>query len=79
MTRKRFVKLMMSKGYDRNEANAYAQQVRENGRSYETAYAAIPFFVDALIKLQKVLSKFVTAATAALSAFGDTFHAKMQE
>lgn len=34
MTRKRFVKLMMGKGYSRNEANALAARARRYGVSY---------------------------------------------
>lgn len=41
MTRKRFVKLLMAKGYDRNEANGRADVCRECGFSYEAAYQAI--------------------------------------
>ena len=38
MTRKRFVKLMMSFGYSRNEANSMAQYERKRGIRYEDAY-----------------------------------------
>lgn len=38
MTRKRFVKLMMSRGWSRNESNALAERTRDNGKSYETGY-----------------------------------------
>jgi hypothetical protein len=37
MTRKRFVKLLMSEGYSRNEANEMAKDARE-GYSYEVSY-----------------------------------------
>ena len=83
MTRKRFVKLMMSKGYDRNEANAYAAKARAIGSSYE-AYTSTntPQFniaADALKNAINAISKFAAAAAAGLSAFNDAFNSKMQE
>ena len=38
MTRKRFVKLLMSKGYSRNEAVAMAEYYNYNNVPYKTAY-----------------------------------------
>ena len=38
MTRKRFVKLLMSHGVSRNEANLSAAEVVTHGRSYEHEY-----------------------------------------
>ena len=38
MTRKRFVKLLMSKGIQRNVANGKAKTYISNGFSYEQAY-----------------------------------------
>lgn len=38
MTRKRFVKLLMARGWQRNRANTYAIICRENGYSYANYY-----------------------------------------
>lgn len=38
MTRKRFIKLLMSQGYSRNEAVALAAQVPGSGQSYAETY-----------------------------------------
>ncbi len=38
MTRKRYVKLLMAKGYSRNEANAKAKVVVEKGGVYASEY-----------------------------------------
>ena len=39
MTRKRYIKLMMAEGFDRNTANAFAEQVQAEGKSYSEDYA----------------------------------------
>lgn len=41
MTRKRFVKLLMSRGYSRNEANSKAQAAVSAGVTYDAAYFAV--------------------------------------
>ena len=41
MTRKRFVKLLMSRGYSRNGANQAALTAISGGHTYEGAYFAI--------------------------------------
>lgn len=41
MTRKRYIKLLMAHGYDRNEAAAMAVDVRECGWSYQNGYDII--------------------------------------
>lgn len=46
MKRKRFVKLMMSHGLERNKANSVAKLVKQYG-SYEAVYN-IPFLVGAV-------------------------------
>ena len=38
MTRKRFVKLLMERGADRNRANVIAEDIREHGFSYAEGY-----------------------------------------
>ena len=38
MTRKRYTKLLMSRGYDRNEAQRKAEQAQKSGLSYREAY-----------------------------------------
>ena len=41
MTKKRFVKLTMSRGYDRNTALILVQEVRGKGYSYDMAYCIL--------------------------------------
>lgn len=41
MTRKRFVKLLMSRGYSRNEANSKAQAAVSAGVTYDGAYFSV--------------------------------------
>lgn len=38
MTRKRYVKLLMGHGYSRNEANLIAQEIADEGGSYQQDY-----------------------------------------
>ena len=49
MTRKRFVKLCMSKGYSRNTARRLATDAQEEGASYETALQQVEL-ADQLIR-----------------------------
>lgn len=41
MTRKRFIKLLMSRGYSRNEADLIASAAVSGGRDYEHAYTCV--------------------------------------
>lgn len=41
MTRKRFVKLLMARGYSRNDANQAALTAISNGHTYEGVYFAV--------------------------------------
>ena len=66
MTKKRFVKLAMSHGMSRNEANQLAQSVLVYG-SYDTMYEE-KRATWAVIHLERAFQKFsVTAAEAARS------------
>lgn len=85
MTRKRFVKLLMAKGYGRNGANDMAALAQAKGYSYEKAYrlaTAIPNLVDslapAIVNLTESIKKMTTALAAGFSAFGEAFHAAME-
>lgn len=64
MTRKRFVKLLMSMGYSRNEANSTAIHARHCGKTYEQMYINI--------RLEEIneLCKFVEEAKKVLGNFG---------
>ena len=82
MTRKRFVKLLMARGYSRNEANKRAWDVVYDGGSYDRAYAeivvacslldAIPDFVanvsSAIESFAAVLPKFVQSISRFVDA-----------
>ena len=46
MTRERFVKLLMSKGVDRNNANRIAQAFRKGSLPYEFAWIALEWRLD---------------------------------
>lgn len=86
MTRKRFVKLLMAKGYDRNWANDMAMVVQEKGYSYEKAYrmaTGIPDFVGnlapAIVNLAETVSKLATALGAGFAAFCEAYTASMKQ
>ena len=82
MTRKRFVKLLMAAGYDRNEANAHAADARKTRIKYSTAFIvrsklndlnisalsdAVRIIGDTAVKLAYALSKAAEAFTQAFS------------
>lgn len=86
MTRKRFIKLMMAKGYSRNSANRIAVTAQEKGATYaEMHEAAITFnrIVDAIMpaitKVAKTVGTMVKAAAEAVAAFAKTFQEAMVE
>lgn len=86
MTRKRFVKLLMAKGYDRNLANDMAMVAQKKGYRYEKAYCVatgIPDLVDnlapAIVNLVKTVSKLATALGAGVSAFAEAYAASMKQ
>lgn len=46
MTRKRFIKLCMSKGYSRNRAEKLAADVIADGLSYDQGYASVRWMIN---------------------------------
>ncbi len=58
MTRKRFIKLLMSQGYDRNGANEIADKVRESKIPYANGYK---YHQETKRVLQEVLPKIQEA------------------
>lgn len=64
MTRKRFVKLLMSMGYSRNEANGETIVVQHCGTTYEHMY------INILLDEKNELCKFVEVAEKVLGDFG---------
>lgn len=89
MTRKRFVKLLMSQGYSRNGANEIAIASRAIKDSYEEAYrhytnlnslsAHVQPLTEALNSLTKAVTKIVSSFGVAASAFSSAFSVAMQE
>lgn len=92
MTRKRFVKLLMSEGLSRNEANSIAADARISGLAYSTAYKSVQvthdlglnpkcFDIDAVCdaigKVAADVTKIVNALVAAFGAFAKTFNKEM--
>ena len=83
MTQKRFKKLLMSKGYDRNQANAIVKTTIQSGKPYAKAIefynlsirvsCSTEAFTNALKQLQKVAE----SVTNAVRAFGKTFYDTM--
>lgn len=69
MTRKRFVKLMMSKGYSRNEATETAKLVQGDG-SYAETYAAI-CVIKSIPDIQQTIERFVDTTVRMMNAFAD--------
>ena len=90
MTRKRFVKLCMSKGYSRNTAYLLARDAQENGTSYETALHQIEFadqliraidweaFGQAMNSVIETVGKIAAAAGKAVEAAASAFREALE-
>lgn len=73
MTRKRFVKLMMSRGYSRNSANTIAAHVSDYG-SYKAMYDSIPTclnktIIEAVCETSEIIQRFAISVRSAVDAF----------
>lgn len=89
MTRKRYIKLLMSRGYDRNEAQRKAAQVRKSGLSYREAYmkdcrwltltGSINNLGEHLQEQIRKIGKIACAVSSGLQAFAETVAEKMRE
>ena len=89
MTRKRFVKLLMSKGVSRNQANGIAQQYISEGISYESGYRIWKlshFLKDPMAQIGEVVNRatvaiqsLVSAIGAAASAFSSVLSVSLQQ
>lgn len=88
MTRKRYIKLCMSRGYSRNEAQALASLVRSEGLSYADAFdedcatagAVLPSFEDFARAVQELAAAAQIVAEAiaeGMAAFVYAFTAAM--
>lgn len=93
MTRKRFVKLLMAAGYDRNKANALAADARSRGIEYSTAYITgkstlsvginwndvnINAICDVVRKIADYAQKAAQAVLKATVAFVEAYTAEME-
>ena len=90
MTRKRFVKLLMSKGYDRNEAQELARVSILLGKSYEDAYNEYGYHwasfknIDmeavyaAMSQVAETAKRICNALTAGFAAFGEAYRSAME-
>lgn len=65
MTRKRYVKLMMAKGWSRNAANSSADRVREVG-SYDKLWISNCFTAKALVDVFNAVVKNLRPAIQAV-------------
>lgn len=89
MTRKRFVKLLMSKGVSRNQANGIAQQYISGGLSYESGYRIWKIansLKDPMTQIGEVVNRatsaiqnLVSAIGAATSAFSSVLSVSLQQ
>ncbi len=82
MTRKRFIKLCMSKGYSRNTANLLASKAQENGMCYVTAWQQAKSasqlirsidwdaIANALYPITEAFHEMIIAAGKAIKEFG---------
>ena len=73
MTRKRFVKLLMSKGVSRNQANSIAQQYISEGLSYESGYRIWKVshsLKDPITQIGEVVNRATAAIQSLASAIG---------
>lgn len=90
MTRKKFIKLLMSQGYDRNGAYAMAELVRAKNLPYATGYKAarvtkhmidntIPKLIEAMRPAIEEIKRTVKACAAGIEAFGRAYREAMSE
>ena len=86
MTRKRYIKLLMSRGYDRNQAQREAEQARKSGLSYREAYMkdcrwfTLTGSINNLGEhLQEQIRKIACAVSSGLLAFCEAVAEKMRE
>lgn len=76
MTRKRFVKMLMARGYSRNSANFYAEAVVAGGGSYreewqrlEVKHRAVEAITQRSVALREAVERLSTAIVKGFSAF----------
>lgn len=94
MTRKRFIKLLMAKGYSRNEANTAAKQCQTSRIEYRKAHTAIKAcdvarikfttinidaVCDAIRKIVDVVQKMAVAIGKAVTAFATVLTEEMEK
>ena len=90
MTRKRFVKLLMAKGYDRNIANKIAAEDNAKGKTYAEGYAEfeqveklldmlVPAWTKTMERVTKVVEKVAQAISEGAAAFSKAYAAAMAE
>ena len=82
MTRKRFVKLVMSHGKSRNEAQTIALLARASGESYLRVYneGVLPNpLAEAVKELMKIIMPFGTALTEMFESYLKTARALLYE
>lgn len=84
MTRKRFVKLCMARGYSRNEAQELALDARQKGRSYAEAMGIVdasrvvfPQLAGAIAEIGRVAAAVAEGLAAAAEAFFAAFNRAM--
>lgn len=88
MTRKRFVKLCMARGYSRNEAQELALDARQKGRSYAEAMGIMDasrvvlpqiteYIAGAIAEIGRVAAAAAEGFAAALEAFSAEFNRAM--
>jgi hypothetical protein len=82
MTRKRYIKLMMAEGWDRNTATSFAEQAREDGKSYAADYALHNMarnllnsdtLRDAMGRVVEVVGRMCNAICAGVAAFSKAY------
>lgn len=77
MTRKRYVKLLMAKGWSRNSANEMAKCVRDGGGSYQQigyVYTPKEFaeLLDTVVNVEfQAVTKIGRALAAGVTAFSE--------
>ena len=89
MTSKRFIKLLMSKGFSRNEAQEFALDVQESRKTYAEAYSSytaleslansMPDISSLLQNIRDSLIQFAGALVKAVGAFVETFQNTLAE
>ena len=86
MTRKRYVKLLMARGYSRNDANLRAERALSRGRSFRQDYdcllvgdGGMEGLLEGFEAVKRAFSAVAAAIREGFAAFEKTYQAAMDK